>query len=180
MTSTADLVGADHDVRDEDLDIQRTVRKFAADRLRPHIADWYAAGVFPAELAQEFGGLGLLGAVRLERLRLRHLCAGRLRGAVGDPLRADVHPPGFELRILHRRSHRVRGGRAALHPVRQRLALPRWMYAGRRHGSVPGGVRVHRGGFGSPLHSDRRRLSVAPSPRSSCPCSRTSRRKVDR
>ena len=61
MTSTADLVGADHDVRDEDLDIQRTVRKFAADRLRPHIADWYAAGVFPAELAQEFGGLGLLG-----------------------------------------------------------------------------------------------------------------------
>ena len=59
--SPADLTQAARDVADEDLEIQRTVRRFADDRLRPNIAGWYADGYFPPELAQEFGSLGLLG-----------------------------------------------------------------------------------------------------------------------
>ncbi|MGA2825493.1 MAG: acyl-CoA dehydrogenase family protein [Streptosporangiaceae bacterium] len=60
-TSPADLIQANRDVGDEDLEIQRTVRRFADERLRPNIAEWYADGYFPPELAQEFGALGLLG-----------------------------------------------------------------------------------------------------------------------
>jgi glutaryl-CoA dehydrogenase len=56
-----DLTQANRDVADEDLEIQRTVRRFADERLRPNIARWYADGYFPPELAQEFGALGLLG-----------------------------------------------------------------------------------------------------------------------
>ncbi|MDO5634726.1 MAG: acyl-CoA dehydrogenase family protein [Micrococcus sp.] len=44
---------------------ERTVavetRAFADEHLRPHIARWYEDGVFPAELASEFGRRGLLG-----------------------------------------------------------------------------------------------------------------------
>jgi glutaryl-CoA dehydrogenase len=57
----ADLVGAEHGVAPDDLDIAATVRKFADDRLRPNIASWFEQGAFPAELAQEFGALGVLG-----------------------------------------------------------------------------------------------------------------------
>ena len=60
-TSPADLTLATRDVADEDREIQSTVRRFADDRLRPNIAQWYNDGYFPPELAQEFGGLGLLG-----------------------------------------------------------------------------------------------------------------------
>ncbi|HEY2764775.1 MAG TPA: acyl-CoA dehydrogenase family protein, partial [Pseudonocardiaceae bacterium] len=59
--SPADLTLATRDVADEDREIQSTVRRFADDRLRPNIAQWYNDGYFPPELAQEFGGLGLLG-----------------------------------------------------------------------------------------------------------------------
>jgi glutaryl-CoA dehydrogenase len=60
-TRPVDLTQANRDVADEDLEIQRTVRRFADERLRPSIAQWYADGHFPPELAQEFGALGLLG-----------------------------------------------------------------------------------------------------------------------
>ena len=60
-TNPADLTLATRDVSDEDREIQSTVRRFADDRLRPNIAQWYNDGYFPPELAQEFGGLGLLG-----------------------------------------------------------------------------------------------------------------------
>jgi glutaryl-CoA dehydrogenase len=60
-TSPADLTLATRDVADEDREIQSTVRRFADDRLRPNIAQWYNDGYFPPELAQEFGALGLLG-----------------------------------------------------------------------------------------------------------------------
>ena len=60
-TSPADLTLATRDIADEDREIQSTVRRFADDRLRPNIAQWYNDGYFPPELAQEFGGLGLLG-----------------------------------------------------------------------------------------------------------------------
>jgi glutaryl-CoA dehydrogenase len=60
-TRPADLTLATRDVADEDREIQSTVRRFADDRLRPNIAQWYNDGYFPPELAQEFGALGLLG-----------------------------------------------------------------------------------------------------------------------
>jgi glutaryl-CoA dehydrogenase len=41
--------------------IQETVRDFVADRVRPHIAEWFENGVSPRELAPELGKLGLLG-----------------------------------------------------------------------------------------------------------------------
>jgi glutaryl-CoA dehydrogenase len=57
-----DLLDLDADLPDEDRLLRDTVRKFADDRLRPHIRDWYEDGAPPArELAREFGALGVLG-----------------------------------------------------------------------------------------------------------------------
>jgi glutaryl-CoA dehydrogenase len=57
-----DLLDLDADMPDEDRLLRDTVRKFADDRLRPHIRDWYEDGTLPArELAREFGALGVLG-----------------------------------------------------------------------------------------------------------------------
>ncbi|MEV0386031.1 acyl-CoA dehydrogenase family protein [Nonomuraea sp. NPDC050643] len=42
--------------------IRDTVRSFVADRVLPHVGDWFEEAVFPArELAPELGSLGLLG-----------------------------------------------------------------------------------------------------------------------
>jgi len=47
---------------DENRLLRDTVRKFADDRLRPHIRDWFEDGSLPArDLALEFGALGVLG-----------------------------------------------------------------------------------------------------------------------
>jgi glutaryl-CoA dehydrogenase len=46
---------------DEERQIQETVARFLADRVRPHLAGWFEAGTFPRELAPELGRLGLLG-----------------------------------------------------------------------------------------------------------------------
>lgn len=57
-----DLLDLDADLPDDDRLLRDTVRKFADDRLRPHIRDWYEDGTLPArELAHEFGALGVLG-----------------------------------------------------------------------------------------------------------------------
>jgi glutaryl-CoA dehydrogenase len=57
-----DLLDLDHDLDDEDRLLRDTVRKFADDRLRPHIQQWFEDGTLPGrELAQEFGALGVLG-----------------------------------------------------------------------------------------------------------------------
>jgi glutaryl-CoA dehydrogenase len=57
-----DLLDLDADLPDDDRLLRDTVRKFADDRLRPHIRDWYEDGTLPArELAREFGALGVLG-----------------------------------------------------------------------------------------------------------------------
>jgi glutaryl-CoA dehydrogenase len=68
MTSTAtrqarvaDLLDANAGVSAEDRQLQEAVAHFARQRLRPGIAEWFEAGHFPAELAQEFGDLGVLG-----------------------------------------------------------------------------------------------------------------------
>jgi glutaryl-CoA dehydrogenase len=46
---------------DEERLIQRTVRDFVTERVRPNIATWFEDGVSPKELAGELGALGLLG-----------------------------------------------------------------------------------------------------------------------
>ena len=57
-----DLLDLDSDLADDDRLLRDTVRKFANDRLRPHIQQWFEDGTLPArELAQEFGALGVLG-----------------------------------------------------------------------------------------------------------------------
>ncbi len=62
VTDTLDLLDLDADLPDDDRLLRDTVRKFADDRLRPHIRDWYEDGTLPArDLAREFGTLGVLG-----------------------------------------------------------------------------------------------------------------------
>jgi glutaryl-CoA dehydrogenase len=57
-----DLLAISELLTDEERLVQDTVRRFADDRIRPHIAEWFEQGVFPArELAPELGKLGLLG-----------------------------------------------------------------------------------------------------------------------
>ncbi|MDP9093637.1 MAG: acyl-CoA dehydrogenase family protein [Actinomycetota bacterium] len=57
-----DLLDLDDDLNDEDRLLRDTVRKFADERLRPNIRQWFEEGRLPArELAQEFGSLGVLG-----------------------------------------------------------------------------------------------------------------------
>ncbi len=60
--SRLDLLDLDADLSDENRLLRDTVRKFADDRLRPHIRDWFEDGALPArDLALEFGALGVLG-----------------------------------------------------------------------------------------------------------------------
>jgi glutaryl-CoA dehydrogenase len=61
MTAPLELLSIDHLVTDEEQAIAETVRRFTADQVRPHIAEWYEAGEIPLELAREAGKLGLLG-----------------------------------------------------------------------------------------------------------------------
>ena len=57
-----DLIATDTLLDDEEKAIRDTVHTFGADRLRPHIAEWFEAGTIPArELARELGDLGVLG-----------------------------------------------------------------------------------------------------------------------
>jgi glutaryl-CoA dehydrogenase len=57
-----DLLALDDDLDGDDRLLRDTVRKFADDRLRPNIQQWFEDGTLPArELAQEFGALGVLG-----------------------------------------------------------------------------------------------------------------------
>ena len=57
-----DLLDLDDDLSDDDRLLRDTVRKFANDRLRPNIQQWFEDGTLPArDLAREFGELGVLG-----------------------------------------------------------------------------------------------------------------------
>jgi glutaryl-CoA dehydrogenase len=56
-----DLLRIDDELTDEERLVRDTVRKFAADRVMPHVADWFEAGTLPGELLPELGKLGLLG-----------------------------------------------------------------------------------------------------------------------
>ena len=58
----ADLLAVGDLLTDEERLIRDTVRRFADERIRPHIGGWFEQGVFPArELAPELGALGVLG-----------------------------------------------------------------------------------------------------------------------
>ncbi|MZF88390.1 acyl-CoA dehydrogenase family protein [Streptomyces sp. SID5643] len=59
----ADPLGLDDLLEPEDLGIRDTVRAWAADRVLPHVAEWYEKGELPVirELARELGGIGALG-----------------------------------------------------------------------------------------------------------------------
>ncbi|MBH0776031.1 acyl-CoA dehydrogenase family protein [Nocardia bovistercoris] len=62
MLTVEELFGIDDLLSTEEREIRDTVAAFGARRLRPHIAEWFEAGTFPArELAPELGALGLLG-----------------------------------------------------------------------------------------------------------------------
>ena len=55
------ILGIDVLFCDEERALRARVHSFVRDQLQPNIEDWYARGVFPRELATEFGRQGLLG-----------------------------------------------------------------------------------------------------------------------
>jgi glutaryl-CoA dehydrogenase len=61
MPSASDLLQIDDQLTDDERLVRDTVRDFAADRIQPHIADWFEAGTLPGDLMPELGKLGLLG-----------------------------------------------------------------------------------------------------------------------
>ena len=62
MNGELDLLDLESTYSDDDRLLRDTVRKFAADRLRPNIRQWFEDGTLPArELAEEFGSVGVLG-----------------------------------------------------------------------------------------------------------------------
>ena len=56
-----DLLRVDQQLSPDEVLVRDTVRAFTAERVMPHIADWFEAGTLPRELAPELGKLGLLG-----------------------------------------------------------------------------------------------------------------------
>src|SRR5829696_4666635 len=60
-TGALELLGVEHLLTEEEQAIQETVRRFATEKVRPYIADWYEAGEIPLSLAVDAGKLGLLG-----------------------------------------------------------------------------------------------------------------------
>lgn len=62
MVTVEELFAIDPLLSEEEREIRDTVARFGERRLRPHLADWFEAGTFPArEVAPELGKLGLLG-----------------------------------------------------------------------------------------------------------------------
>jgi len=59
--SDLDVLRIDQQLSPEEILVRDTVRAFTAERVMPHIADWFEAGIMPRELAPELGKLGLLG-----------------------------------------------------------------------------------------------------------------------
>jgi glutaryl-CoA dehydrogenase len=60
-TPAADLLRIDDQLTPDERLVRDTVREFTADRIEPHIADWFEAGTIPRDLMPELGKLGLLG-----------------------------------------------------------------------------------------------------------------------
>jgi glutaryl-CoA dehydrogenase len=60
-TVNTDLLNIDDQLSPEERLIRDTVRTFSADRVLPHIAEWFEAGTLPREIVPELGKLGVLG-----------------------------------------------------------------------------------------------------------------------
>jgi glutaryl-CoA dehydrogenase len=56
-----DLLRIDDQLSADERLVRDTVRTFTAERVLPHIADWFEAGILPREIVPEVGKLGLLG-----------------------------------------------------------------------------------------------------------------------
>jgi glutaryl-CoA dehydrogenase len=62
MASSLDLVDVDSLLTEEEVDVRATARRFADERLRPSLPEWFESANIPArELAKELGALGFLG-----------------------------------------------------------------------------------------------------------------------
>ncbi|MFD5813925.1 acyl-CoA dehydrogenase family protein [Streptomyces sp. NPDC127038] len=61
MKDPLDLIDFASVLTDEEREIQATVARFLADRVRPHIGEWFENAHFARELAPELGKLGVLG-----------------------------------------------------------------------------------------------------------------------
>jgi glutaryl-CoA dehydrogenase len=59
--ASLDVLKIDDQLTSEERLVRDTVRSYAADKVMPHIADWFEAGILPRELVPELGKLGLLG-----------------------------------------------------------------------------------------------------------------------
>src|SRR4051794_40721971 len=49
------------ELADHHLDIQRAVREFCEEKVKPRAAEWDATGKFPSEVVKELGALGVMG-----------------------------------------------------------------------------------------------------------------------
>jgi glutaryl-CoA dehydrogenase len=77
--SVDELFGIEGLLDDEERAMRDTVRRFCADRVRPHLPEWFESATVPArELARELGELGVLG-MHLEG----YGCAGTSATAYG-------------------------------------------------------------------------------------------------
>lgn len=61
MIRPHDFLGIDRLLSDEERDIRDTVRAFVADKVTPHVGDWFEQATIPLELATELGALNVLG-----------------------------------------------------------------------------------------------------------------------
>jgi glutaryl-CoA dehydrogenase len=73
-----DFLGIDHLLSDEERLIRDTVRAFVAERVTPHVGEWFEEARIPLELAPQLGRLGVLG-MHLEG----YGCAGASATAYG-------------------------------------------------------------------------------------------------
>lgn len=56
------LLDTERELTQEQREFQSVTRKYVADRIKPHIGEWFESGKLPmAELAKELGDIGLLG-----------------------------------------------------------------------------------------------------------------------
>jgi glutaryl-CoA dehydrogenase len=60
-SAALDVLKIDDQLTEEERLVRDTVRAYAAEKVMPHIADWFEAGTLPRELVPELGKLGLLG-----------------------------------------------------------------------------------------------------------------------
>lgn len=61
LRAASDVLGLDGLLSTEERATRDRMRAFVDAEIRPHIGDWFDRGHFPAELAPEFGRLGVLG-----------------------------------------------------------------------------------------------------------------------